>query len=197
MTYSDNEVRRHLRLGEDSYWEFKEVVFMGNRPREPRRDDWADEIVAFANSSGGVLLCGVTDDGNVQGMSREQLDELERLITNVCTDSIKPAIRVKISRREEPGGKAFLLVEIPEGHALHDNRNRSFIRVGSTKREMNSEERLRLAQRRGQASFLWFDKQPVDATGFGTLDEALWKPLTSAEGAADPELALEKMGLLV
>ena len=55
---------------------------------------------------------------------------------------------------------------------------------------------MRLAQRRGQARFLWFDKQPVDGTGFGTLDEALWKPLLSAEGAVDPELALDKMGLL-
>ena len=45
--------------------------------------------------------------------------------------------------------------------------------------------------------FLWFDEQPVPDTGFfRTLDEALWKPLLSAEGAADPRLALEKMGLL-
>ena len=28
------------------------------------------------------------------------------------------------------------------------------------------------------------------------MDESLWKPLLSAEGAAAPELALEKMGLL-
>ena len=37
MTHSDDEVRRHLRLGEDSNWEFKEVGFAGNQPREPRR----------------------------------------------------------------------------------------------------------------------------------------------------------------
>ena len=48
----------------------------------------------------------------------------------------------------------------------------------------------------GQARFLWFDKQPVPGTGFASLDESLWKPLLSAEGAATPELALEKMGLL-
>ena len=61
---------------------------------------------------------------------------------------------------------------------------------------MTSDERLRLAQRRGQARFLWFDEQPVPDTGFRTLDEALWKPLLSAEGRIDPETALEKMGLL-
>ena len=196
MTYSDEEVSRRLQLGEDSNWEFKEVVFAGNRPTGPRRDDWADEIAAFANASGGVLLCGVTDGGDVEEMSREQMDELERLIVGVCSDSIRPPIRVSIFRRDASKGKAFLVVEVPEGHAQHDSPGGSFIRVGSTKRRMTSEERLRLAQRRGQASFLWFDKQPVDGTGFGTLEEALWKPLLSAEGAADPELALEKMGLL-
>ena len=61
---------------------------------------------------------------------------------------------------------------------------------------MTSDERLRLAQRRGQARFLWFDKQPVADTGLGTLDEALWKPLLSVEGRIDPEPALEKTGLL-
>ena len=196
MTYSDDEIKRHLQLGEDSNWEFKEVVFMGNRPREPRRDDWADEIAAFANANGGVLLCSVTDEGDVLEISREQMNQLELLIAEVCTDSIRPPIRVHIFRRDTSEGKAFLMVDVPEGHAQHDSPGGSFIRVGSTKRRMTSEERLRLAQRRGQASFLWFDKQPVDGTGFGTLDDALWKPLVSAEGAANPELALEKMGLL-
>ena len=43
---------------------------------------------------------------------------------------------------------------------------------------------------------LWFDTRTVPETGFGTLDRALWKPLLSVEGADDPALALEKLGLL-
>ena len=196
MAYSDEEVSRQLRLGEDSSWEFKAIDFADDRPKGPRPDDWADEIAAFANAKGGVLVCGVSDDGDVQGMSREQMDALERLIAEVCTDSIRPPIRVNIFRKETSDRKPFLLVEVPEGYAQHESPGGSFRRVGSTKRKMASDERLRLAQGRGQARFLWFDKQTVDETGFGTLDEALWKPLLSAEGAADPEIALEKMGLL-
>ncbi len=194
--YSDEEISRQLRLGEDSGWEFKAVEFAGDPPRSPRRDDWADEISAFANANGGVLLCGVTDEGDVEGMTRTQMDELERLISEVCTDSVRPSLRVNIFRREISEDKAFLMVEVPEGHAQHDSPGGSFVRVGSTKRRMTSDERLRLAQRRGQARFLWFDKQTVPGTGFGSLNEDLWKPLLSAEGAANAELALEKMGLL-
>ena len=196
MSVSDEEIRRQLRLGEDNRWEFKEVRFAGNVPKQPSRDDLADEIAAFANTEGGVLLCGVTDAGDVSGMSREQMDELERLLVEICTDTINPPIRPVVLRRELDEGHPFLLVEVPQGHAQHDSPGGSFHRVGSSKRRMTSDERLRLAQRRGQARFLWFDKQPVPGTGFGSLEESLWKLLLSVDGAADPESALEKMGLL-
>ena len=196
MSFGDEEIRRQLRLGKDSRWEFKEVRFAGNVPKQPSRDDFADEIAAFANTEGGVLLCGVTNAGDVVGMSREQMDELERLLVEVCTDTIKPPIQLVVLRRQLDEGLPFLLAEIPQGHAQHDSPGGSFHRIGSSKRRMTSDERLRLAQRRSQARFLWFDKQPVPETGFGTLDESLWKPLLSAEGAADPESALDKMGLL-
>ena len=195
MTYSEEDILRQLRLGEDSRWEFKQIEFRGNRPVGPRRDDLADELAAFANASGGVMLCGVTDAGEVQGLSRQQLDALERSLVETCTDSIKPAIDVAIYRLEIEG-KALLVVQVERGHALHDSPGGSYRRVGSSKRTMSSDERLRLSQQRAQARFLWFDKQPVPNTGFHTLDESLWKPLLSAEGRAAPETALEKLALL-
>jgi len=196
MNFSDEEIRRQMRLGEDSHWEFKEIEFAGNVPRSPRRGDLADEFAAFANTDGGVVLCGVTDNGDVQGMSREQMDALERLLVEICTDMITPPIRPVVLRREIEEGVPFLLVEVPQGHTQYDSPGGSYHRVGSSKRPMTSDERLRLAQQRGQARFLWFDKQPVEGTGFGSLDESLWKPLLSTVGAADPESALERMGLL-
>ena len=196
MNFSDEEIRRQMRLGEDSHWEFKEIEFVSNVPRSPRRDDLADELAAFANTDGGVVLCGVTNSGDVQGMSREQMDALERLLVEVCTDMITPPIRPVVLRRETKERLSFLLVEVPQGHTQHDSPGGSYHRVGSSKRPMTSDERLRLAQQRGQARFLWFDKQPMPGTGFGSLDESLWKPLLSTVGAADPESALERMGIL-
>ena len=195
MPYSDDEIRSRLRLGEDSGWEFKEVEFRGDRPVQHHRDDWADEVGAFANASGGVLLLGVTDAGDVPGMPRERLDAVERLIGEIARDSIKPAIRVD-AYRLELDGRSFLLVTVPEGHAQHDSPGGSYVRVGSSKQPMTPDERMRLAQRRGQVRFASFDEQTVGETGFATLDEELWKPLLSAEALVDPEVALEKLGLL-
>ena len=196
MTYTDSEILRRLRLGEDSGWEFKQVEFRGNRPTSPSPHDWADEITAFANASGGALLCGVTDDGDLQGMSREQIINLDALLDEICSDSIKPSVGIGTDHREFAGGKLVLLVEVPPGDSVHEASGKSYIRVGASKCRMTSDERLRLAQRRGQARFPWYDEQPVKDTGFGTLEEDLWKPLLSAEGAAVPESGLTKLALL-
>ena len=195
MPYSAEEISRHLRLGEDSAWEFKQIEFNGDRAVSPRRDDLSDEIGAFANASGGVLLCGVSDAGDVLGMTRGQLDNLERLLVEISHDTIKPRVNINVFRHELDG-KAILLTEIPEGYAAHESAGGVWQRVGSSKRRLNHEETLRLAQRRGQARFVWYDEQPVPNSGFGSLDEALWRPLLSATGAAQPEVALSRMGLL-
>ena len=196
MSHSVADIERRLRLGEDSRWEFKRVDFRGNRPTGPKRDDWADEIAAFANADGGVVLCGITDDGMPQGMSREQVVALDSLLVEVCTDSIKPPVRIRSQHEELSGGERILLLEIPKGDSQHDSPGGSHIRVGGSKRRMTNDEQLRLAQRRAQARYRWFDEQTVPNTGFGTLDEALWKPLLSAEGAENPETALAKLALL-
>ena len=197
MNYRVEEIESRLRSGEDSGWEFKQVEFAGDRPRRPTRDDWADEIAAFANAAGGVVLAGVAGDGKVIGMSRAQIANLDALLVEVSTDTIKPPVRIRTHHTELSDGRLVLLGEVPESDSVHESPGGNYIRVGASKRLMGGDERLRLAQRRSQARFLWFDKQPVPETGFRTLAEALWKPLLSAEGAAEPEAALGKLALLV
>ena len=196
MSYSGEQIEQRLRLGEDSRWEFKQVEFAAERPKSPSRGTWADEIAAFANAKGGALICGVTDEGEAQGMSRGQAVALDALLVEISTDAVKPAVRIETHHRELASGARVLLVEVPKGDARHDSPGGSFVRVGGSKRRMTSDERLRLAQRRSQARYLWFDEQPVPGTGFGTLDKALWKPLLSAEGRAEPEPALRRLALL-
>ena len=195
MTFDSDEIRSRLQLGEDSNWEFKAIEFTASRPTRPSRNDWSDEIAAFANADGGILLCGVTDEGEVQGMSREQMVALDSLLVEVSTDTIKPAVRIRTYHREIDG-KRLLLVEVPQGDTQYDSSGGNYVRVGGTKRRMTGDERLRLAQRRGQARFSSYDEQTIPGTGFNTLDESLWRPLLSVEGAAEPEAGLTKLAML-
>ncbi len=196
MTYQVEEIESRLRSGEDSDWEFKQVTFAGNQPKQPARGDWADEIAAFANATGGVMLAGVAEDGTVIGMSRQQIVNLDALLVEVCTETIKPPIRIRTQHAELADSKLVLLAEVSESDSVHESPGGNYIRVGASKRLMGSDERLRLAQRRSQARFLWFDKQPVPGTGFRTLSDSLWKQMLSAEGAVEPQTALRKLALL-
>ncbi len=97
VTMRDEDIRQRLELGEDSRWEFKQVEFAGSRPTSPSRDDLAAEMIALANSNGGRLLIGVTDDGLLQGISREQMAALDDVLV---AKSPRPSIR---RRRWCPG----------------------------------------------------------------------------------------------
>jgi predicted HTH transcriptional regulator len=191
----DEDIQLRLKLGEDNKWEFKQVEFSGRHLISPSRGDLAAEMIAFANADGGRLLMGVTDEGVLQDMTREQMDAFDNLVVEVSTDSIKPSLRIKVHRRKLED-KAFVLVEVPRGDSLYECGGRSWIRVGTSKRRLTGDEPMRLPQRRAQGRQRSFDVWPVAKTGFNTLDPVLWRSMLSAEDAIEPEVALGKLALL-
>lgn len=195
IQFDNSEIKRRLLSGEDSKWEFKKIEFRDDLPLKPKLDTIANELAAFANASGGIILFGVTNDGDVQDMTKEQLKQLEKLIVNTSLNNITPSIEVTTSKREIKGNK-LLVVAVHKGYAAHESKRGVYQRVGTTKRKLDTDQTLRLAQHRGQSRFLWFDHQTVSDTGFGTLEESLWKPLLSSESLSNPELGLSKIAIL-
>ena len=196
MRYTDEEILRHLGLGEDSGWAFKPLAFRGDRLTSPRRDDWADEIGAFANGRGGVLLCGVNDNGELQTISREQIVRLDAHLVEICTDSIKPPVRINTHHTEIADGKLLLLVEAPPGDSVHESPGGCYIRVGASKRRMNSDERLRLASAAVRRAFAGMTSSLCRAQDLGHWMRRCGRFFSGSAGAAEPEAALEKMGFL-
>lgn len=77
-------------------------------------EDVKKEIIAFANSNGGTLYIGVSDNGDVIGVSNT--DETIQQIANMVRDSIKPDITMflhykAITDRE----KQIVSIEIQQG----------------------------------------------------------------------------------
>lgn len=62
-----DHLRRLVARGEGQTIEFKRRV--------PSPDRLAKEVIAFANSSGGQLLLGVTDDGRIVGVKDSEEEE--------------------------------------------------------------------------------------------------------------------------
>ena len=106
MFDSPHELARKIRLGEDSLLELKSVRFAGRTVSGPARNHLADELAAMANTAGGVCVLGVDDrTRDVEGISIERLDEVERFLREVCNDSVTPPLSVTIVRMELPGAK--------------------------------------------------------------------------------------------
>ena len=186
-----------VRLGEDTALELKEVQFRGRRVHAPRRDDLADELAAFANSQGGRLVLGATDDRKPQSLDPAQLDALARVVSEICTDSIKPPLVFSIHRVPSPGAEGgVLLVEIPRGETVHSSPGGCFRRRGDTKRKMQPAEVGRLLQSRGQSEVAATDTQTVRNSGINSLSPDLWRQYVSSRTNEPAEIALAKLKFL-
>ena len=68
MLAKREELLRKLRLGKDSFFDFKEVRTAGGKIKSPTLETLVDELAAFANSFGGVMLLGVNADREAIGI---------------------------------------------------------------------------------------------------------------------------------
>ncbi len=189
MFYSTTELIEKIILGEDSTMEFKREM--------PHRDSMADEIAAFANAEGGMILIGIDDNKEIIGIELQKLDHIEKNVVEICNDSIKPTVRID-TQKLTIDEKNILKIEILKGLFVHKTPNGYFIRQGSSKREMTTEQLGRLMQSRSQARIIRFDEQLVPDTHRKTLRESLYQRFITEDAAEDEiEDLLIKKRLLV
>ncbi len=70
-------------------WEFKEYGSLKSANRS-YKDTWRRTIVAFLNASGGVLLLGIRDNGQIVGIPATvgDIDDFKRIIDGMIMESI-------------------------------------------------------------------------------------------------------------
>lgn len=81
------ELYNIIKAGEDSRNQY-ELLF--NSP-----DALAAEITAFANSNGGRIIVGVRNNGEIVGIEPQEVDRLNQMISNVCSQKISPPLSVE------------------------------------------------------------------------------------------------------
>jgi len=195
------DLLQRLRLGEDSTLELKRVLTAGPRVTDPRRNDLADELAAFANTRGGTLILGVDDSTReVLGLPLDRLDAVEAWVRETCNDSIKPALDLDIRKLELPDAQGrpvpVIVLEVPQSLFVHRSPGGYFRRLGSSKREMSPEWLARLLQERSQSRVIRYDESLVPRTSPQDLDEGLSRRFLrgAPEGAHE---TLRKLRILV
>ena len=171
-----DEILRRLRAGEDGRVEFKDLRFGRRGVVSPNTEDFAAELVAFANAEGGFLFLGVDDSGKPTGIPRDKLDLAEQWAVNVAADRCSPPIRPVIRRERVPtaeGEASLVLVEVRRGLYVHRTaRGRYHLRVGSTRRDLDTAELARLFQDRGR-EYVFDERAVLTATAADLSDTKL------------------------
>ena len=194
MFDSITELIEKIHLGEDSTIEFKKEW---SPKKDEKRSKLADEIAAFANAEGGVILIGVEDNGEIIGIDSGSLNQNEKTVIEICRDSIEPPVNIH-TEKLSIDDKLILKIEISRSLFVHKSSNGYFRRQGSSKREMPTEQLARLMQSRSQARIIPFDEQLVPDTHRDTLAKELYKKFVGdANTDKEIESLLFKRHLLV
>src|SRR5438034_11564243 len=125
------ELMRLVRGGEDTFLELK--VRLSNSERI------AQEIVALANTGGGVIVFGVNDQMRVEGI--EDGENVQDELVRICREEIVPPIVPFIDRLAFDNGRRIIALEVVGKRRPYRTRDgRFFMRIGSDKREASPDE---------------------------------------------------------
>ncbi len=160
------ELVYQVRLGEDSAYEFKSLTIKGKRVEQPHRDSIADELAAFANANGGILVLGIADKTReVEGINREDLDTVDQWLANIASQLVDPPLPIETRLVEIPNrqgeAKPVVWVRVAKSVFVHRSPSGYYLRVGSSKREMSPELLARIFQQRSMVRLIRFDEQLV------------------------------------
>jgi ATP-dependent DNA helicase RecG len=173
---SRTELMRMVRGGEDTFLELK--VKLSNTEKI------AQEIVALANTGGGVIVFGVNDQLRVEGL--DDAEGVQEELVRICREEIEPPLVPLIDRVAFDSGRRIVALDVEGRRRPYRTRDgRYFIRFGSEKREASREE---LSALMDDARPLRYENVPVMGASVDDIDEAhLWSYLREFEGDAFDE----------
>ena len=121
------------------------MVFAGEKVKGPRRDEVADELAAFANARGGVLVLGVDDatTGDCRYSAGATRSGGTVRSASWCSDLIKPHSFLSSRSWSFPAAdgqpRPVIKVDVPRSLFVHQSPGGDFYRVGSAKRRMDTD----------------------------------------------------------
>src|SRR6185436_824127 len=173
---SRTELLRLIRGGEDTFLELK--VKLSNTEKI------AQEIVALANTGGGVIIFGVNDQLRVEGV--DDPESVQEELVRICREDIQPSLMPYIDRVALDNGRRIVALDIDGKRRPDRTRDgRFYLRIGSEKLEASREELSALLD---EARPVRYESVPALGATIADIDEAhLWSFLREFEGGAFEE----------
>ena len=168
-----------IRGGEDTFLELK--VKLSNTEKI------AQEIVALANTGGGVIIFGVNDQLRVEGV--DDPERVQEDLVRLCREEVQPPLVPFIDRIALDNGRRIVALDIESKRRPYRTRDgRFYLRIGAEKREASREEISTLLN---EARPIRYEDVPALGAKIIDVDEAhLWSYLREFEGGAFEEASV-------
>lgn len=179
----------------------KENQFFDRKSARIKPNDAARHVVAFANASGGKLVIGIEDDGEVTGFDYEgaqNVEDYEQIHLTSCTPG--PSVHVeRIPVVTSSGSDDFILViEVepsPDRVICRRNDKKVFLRQGDKSVELDREQVIRLEYDKNQRHF---EDEIADRSSIEDVDPEVLARYKADIGTDLPdEQVLRSRGFLV
>lgn len=154
------ELQQRIAKWEDLHTEFKDWPV--------HEDDLSASLVAFANTDGGQLILGVTNNRQIKGV--ENPDRAMQRTDQIAYNNCEPPLTVIQETVQAEGGEIVIVINIPKGdqRPYRTNRGDYFVRTTSGRRRASRQELLRLFQ---ATESLYYDETPVLRASLADLDD--------------------------
>jgi ATP-dependent DNA helicase RecG len=165
------ELLEVVERGEDTRHQFKADV--------TNSTSLGSEMVAFANSGGGIIYIGVRDDGTLQPLDGANVRRINLLIASAADTHVRPPIN-PVTENVSVAGGVVIAVTIAEGISkpYMDNTGAIWVKNGSDKRRVTAREEM---QRMFQAAQLVHaDETPIQGTSIADVDLDYFRRFYSA-----------------
>ena len=157
------DIKNLIRYGETSKVQFKRELSSTKQI--------AAEIIAFANSKGGILIFGIEDKtGDIIGLNYDAIQTTSREIGNAANDMIRPVVYVE-TEVVEIDNKALLIVYINEGNnkPYKDLNGNIWVKQGADKRHIT--ENVEILNLFSQSLNYAPDEAPVPRSSLSDLTD--------------------------
>ncbi len=156
-----SELLRLIRGGEDTFLELK--VKLSNPERITQG------IVALANTAGGTIIFGVSDQLRVEGVVNSE--SVQEELVRICREEIVPPLVPLIDVIAFDNGRRLVVLDIEGKRRPYRTRDgRFYIRIGAEKREISRDE---LSAWLDELRPLAYENIPLESVKETDFDDAL------------------------
>lgn len=145
-----NQVKIENLIGEATEYDKKQAV----ETKKPK--SWCKSVSAFANTSGGILIFGVADDGTVIGLADAERDA--ETISEIIKNRLSPIPEFTLEFNTSKDEKKLIILRICKGEETPyyysaDGVTEAYIRIGNESVPADSTDLKRLVMRGKNTSF--------------------------------------------